>query len=368
MQVKFSYILAVGLAVAIGVWMSSGEVVIGGVGDGENAAPAPAERTAEASTGLFKVQVEKLEAQDRQAILEVRGRTESEAKVAVRSETTDDVVERPAREGDRVSAGDVLCILDVGTRDARILEAKAGLAQAELDHDAATQLANKGFTAQTRAAETQAQLDAAKARLKEAEVERDRIVIRSPISGIIQSPMAEIGEQLDSGGTCATVVDSDPIIAIGQVSELNVGKIAVDMPAEVKLVTGEVMSGHVRYISPAADADTRTFRVEVELPNPDGKARDGVTAVTRLPLPVEKAHKISPAILTLNDAGEVGVRAIDEDAKTVFYPVSILGGETDGLWVGGLPDTVSVIVVGQEYVADGEAVEPVYETAEVVSQ
>jgi len=123
------------------------------------------------------------------------------------------------------------------------------------------------------------------------------------------------------------------------------------------------MAGKVRYVSPSSEPDTRTFRVEVELPNPDGIARDGVTAVTRLALPVEKAHKISPAILTLSDEGIVGVRAVDGDDKTAFYPVKVLGGEDDGLWVGGLPEEVTVIVVGQEYVGDGETVQPVFETA-----
>jgi len=365
MRVKFSYILATGLAAGIGFWMYSGTMVIGGVGDSEHATPPPALRVSEAAQNTFRVQVQRLVAQERQAVLEVRGRTEAEAKVAVRSQTTDDVVERPAREGARVSAGDTLCVLDKGTREASLLEAKAALAQARLDHEAATQLNSKGFTAQNRVAALQAQLDAAKARLEEAEAELDRTIIRSPIAGVIESPMADVGAQLNSGGICATVVNSDPMIAIGQVSELSIGQISLDMPATVKLVTGETLEGKVRYISPSANPDTRTFRIEVELPNPDGKARDGVTAVTMLPLPAEKAHKISPAILTLNDAGQVGIRAVDENNKTVFYPVKVLGGEQDGMWIGGLPEEVVAITVGQEYVSDGELVEPVFETAEV---
>lgn len=365
MRVKFSYILAAGLAAGIGFWMYSGTTVIGGVGDSEHATPPPALRISEAAEKAFRVEVQRLVAQDRQAVLEVRGRTEAEAKVAVRSQTTDDVVERPAREGARVAEGDVLCVLDKGTREASVLEAKAALAQAKLDHEAGTQLNSKGFTAQNRVAALLAQLDAARARLKEAEAELDRTVIRSPIDGVIESPMADVGAQLNSGSICATVVNSDPMIAIGQVSELSIGQISLDMPATVKLVTGEILEGKVRYISPSANPDTRTFRIEVELPNPDGKARDGVTAVTMLSLPAEKAHKISPAILTLNDAGQVGIRAVDENNKTVFYPVKVLGGEQDGMWIGGLPEEVVAITVGQEYVSDGELVEPVYETAEV---
>jgi len=365
MRVKFSYILAVGLAAGIGFWMYSGTMVIGGVGDSEHATPPPALRVSEAAKDTFRVQVQRLVAQDRQAVLEIRGRTEAEAKVAVRSQTTDDVIERPAREGARVTTGDVLCVLDRGTREASVLEAKAMLAQAKLDHEAATQLNSKGFTAQNRVAALQAQLDAARARLKEAEAELDRTIIRSPINGVIESPMADVGAQLNSGGICATVVDSDPMIAIGEVSELSIGQVSLDMPATVNLVTGETLKGKVRYISPSANPDTRTFRIEVELPNPDGKARDGVTAVTLLPLPAQKAHKISPAILTMNDAGQVGIRAVDDNNKTVFYPVKVLGGEQDGMWIGGLPEEVVAITVGQEYVSDGELVEPVYETAEV---
>ncbi|MEO9528478.1 efflux RND transporter periplasmic adaptor subunit [Roseibium sp.] len=364
MRVKFSYVLAAGLAAGIGFWMYSGTMVIGGVGDSEHATPPPALRASQATEDVFRVQVQRLVAQDRRAVLEVRGRTEAEAKVAVRSETTDDVIERPAREGARVTAGEILCVLDAGTRKARVLEAKAGLAQAELDHAAATQLNSKGFTAQTRVAAVQAQLDAASARLQEAELELERTIIRAPIGGVLESPMAEIGAQLESGGICATVVNSDPMIAIGQVSELSIGAISLGMPAKVNLVTGETLDGKVRYISPSANPDTRTFRIEVELPNPDGKARDGVTAVTMLPLPAERAHKISPAILTLNDAGQVGIRAVDDKNMTVFHPIRVLGGERDGMWIGGLPEEVVAITVGQEYVTDGERVDPVFETAE----
>ncbi|WP_299814591.1 efflux RND transporter periplasmic adaptor subunit [uncultured Roseibium sp.] len=365
MRVKLSYVLAAGLAAGIGFWMYTGTVVIGGVGDGENAAPTPALRVSQATSAPFRVQVQELVAQDRRAVLEVRGRTEAEAKVAVRTVTTDTVVERPAREGSRVSAGDILCVLDRGTREASVLEAKAVLAQAKLDHDAATQLNSKGFTAENRVAAVLAQRDAARARLKEAELELQRTVIKSPIDGVIESPMAEVGAHLENGDICATVIDSDPMIAIGQVSELEISHVSEGMPATVKLVTGESLDGKVRYISPSANPDTKTFRIEIELPNADGRARDGVTALTMLSLPAEKAHLISPAILTLNDAGQVGIRGVDENNKTVFYPVKVLGGDQDGMWIGGLPDKVTAITVGQEYVSDGQIVEPVLQTAEV---
>lgn len=365
MSLKFSYLLSFGLAAGIGVWMYTGTVVEGGQGDAANATPPPAERATAADDHLFRVKVARLEAQDREAVLEIRGRTQANARVEVRSETAARVIDRPAREGARVAKGDVLCELDKGTRRAGVLEAKANLDQAELDFNAAEKLSSKGFTAQNQLAAAQATLDAAKARLEEAELELDRTSVRSPIEGITESPMAEVGSRLNTGDLCAVVVDTDPMKAIGQVSELNVGDIAPGMPARVELVTGQSFDGTVRYVAPAADSDTRTFRIEVEIPNAEGAARDGITALTRIPLRTTRAHKISPAILTLNDEGQVGLRTVNAENITEFYPVKVLGGEQDGVWVAGLPETVNAIVVGQDYVSDGQKVEPVFETAEL---
>lgn len=364
MRLNLSVLLAAGIAGGVGLWMWSGTLVVGGLGDPAHAAPPIAERQNAAGEKPFRVQVTRLTAEPRSAMLEVRGSTEAFAKVSVRAETAGRIVERPAREGGTVSTGDVLCVIDRGTREARVLEAKAALAQASADHDAATQLSSKGFATENRVAALKAALDAADARLQEAELELDRTIIRSPISGVVESPMARVGDHLSIGAACGTVVDSDPMIAIGQVSELNIAGLSLNMPATVELADGTKMAGHVRYIAPAANADTRTFRIEVELPNPEGLARDGVTAVTRLEMARGLAHRVSPAILTLDDDGRVGVRSVDAENRVRFLPVAIAGGESDGIWITGLPETVNVITVGQDFAGEGQIVEPVMSAGE----
>ncbi len=364
MKIRFSYFLALGLCAGIGWWMYSGTVVIGGQADAANATPPPAERQDEAGEELFRVQVAKVSAQPRQAVLEIRGRTEEWARVVVKAETSARLVERPAVEGAFTKPGDTLCVLDQGVRQARVLEAKALLAQAELDFSAATKLKTKGFTADNRVAALKASRDAAQARLDEAEQELDRTIIRSQVEGMIESPMAEVGALLDVGDTCATIVDADPMLAIGQVSERNIGDVKLGMPAKARLITGEIVDGKVRYISPSADPDTRTFRLELELPNSDGRIRGGVTALTMIPLPSKPAHKINSSTLTLDDDGQVGVRVVDDNNIVSFIPIKISGGDRDGLWITGLPETADVITVGHEYVIDGQKVEPVYVTAE----
>lgn len=364
MKLRFSYFLAIGIIAGVAGWMWTGTYIEGGLGETDGSIPPPAERSQAADATLFRVEVREISAEPRRSVLIIRGRTEAEARVAVRAETSGRVAERRVTEGEIAKAGDVLCVLDKGAREAKVAEARALLAQARLDHTAATQLNEKGFTAQTRVAALKAAMDAAAAKLEEQELELSRTVIHAPITGIVESPMVETGTILATGQICATLIDADPILAIGQVSERDINALRIGQQAEVELATGGSVSGKVRYIAPAADPATRTFRVEIEVPNADGSVRDGITATARVPLVEQRAHHISSGILTLNDAGTVGVRAVGPDNTVSFHPTRILGGDTDGIWVGGLPETLRVIVVGQDYVIEGQTVEPVVKMAE----
>lgn len=358
-KINGSIAAAVVITAAIAGWMSTGDVVIGGQENSPHAVPPPAERTATAEAKPFRVEVETISAEERRTTLKMRGRTEADARVPVRAETRGRVAERMVSAGDEVQVGDGLCQLDKGVREAQLLKAKAQAARAELDYEAASKLRQRQFESETRVAATKAELDAAKATVAEAQLELDRTTIKAPVAGTVENPMTDTGEMLSVGDVCATLIDVDPMKVTGQVSERDIGKLKSGMAAEVSLVTGETAEGKITFISKAADPDTRTFTVEIEVPNPDGTLRDGVTALAEIPLPPVSAHHLSPGILTLADNGTVGVRAVTADNKVVFHPVTIIGQSTDGVWLNGLPSTVTVITVGQDYVVDGEIVEPV---------
>ncbi len=365
MAVRFSHVLALGLTAGIGIWMATGTAVVMGQGTGEDSTPPPAERLKALSSVPFAVKVKTLRATVKTPYLEVRGRTQADTRVEIPSETTGVVRKRPTTEGMFVRKGDLLCALERGAREARVLQANAALAQANIDYEAASKLNNRGFSAANRVIALKATRDAAKAQLQEAELELERTEIRAPIDGIIETPLTDVGAMLDLGKVCATIMAPDPMLAIGAVSESNIQAVKVGQPAVVKLVTGQSVEGKVSYIASSADPDTRTFRVEVKLPNPDFDLKDGVTTSTQLQLADEKVHLVSPGILTLADNGNLGLRGVDADNRVIFYPVEITGGDTQGVWLKGLPEEVTVITVGQDFVKEGRVVHPVFETAEV---
>lgn len=285
----------------------------------------------------------------------LRGRTEAARNVDVRSETTGLVISEPLRKGQTVQKGQILCELDTGTRNAQLAEAKARLAEAEANNTAAASLSQKGYTSETAAIGRLAQLESAMAAVEQAEKELSRLQIKAPFSGLLESDTAELGVLLQPGSACATVIALDPIKLVGFVPENGISRLTLGASAGARLVTGEELRGFLTFLSRSADPLTRTFRVEVTVPNPDQNIRDGATAEIYVAFDGETAHLLPQASLTLNDSGQLGVRAaVDNTAK--FFPVEIVRDTSEGVLVKGLPEELDIIVVGQEYVVDGRAI------------
>jgi len=151
------------------------------------------------------------------------------------------------------------------------------------------------------------------------------------------------------------------------VSEREVGSVRIGQKAAATLIDGRSLTGIIRFIGAVADAATRTFRVEIVIPNQDRSVRDGITAQIRLFSAEIRAHFLSPSLLTLDETGHLGVKAVDAGDRVIFHPVKILADRTDGIWVGGLPDRLTLITVGQEFVRTGQRIRPVAETRDSAS-
>ena len=283
----------------------------------------------------------------------LKGSTEPDREVTVRSETMGTVANAQVREGQSVKRGAVLCGLDIESRSARIAEAEAGVASARLEYDAARQLEEKGWTTTNRAAATKAALDGAEAALEAAKIEASKIRITAPFNGVFETRMAELGDFLSVGAPCGRLVDLDPIIVAVDATEDQLGAIDASQPVNVQFATGQDAVGAVRFIARTASAQTRTFRVEVEVPNPDASIPAGLTASVKLGLGEVPAVLTTPATLVLHDDGRVGVRYVDASDMVQFTEVSIVDDAPGGIWITGVPAGVNLLAAGQDYLKEG---------------
>jgi len=317
---------------------------------------AAAEVTSAAAAETVSVIARHSTARPVESELTLRGQTEASRRVEVRAETTGLVISEPLRRGATVEAGDLLCELDAGTRPAQLAEAEARLKEAEANARASETLVERGFTSETTAIANRAALQAAQAAIDQAERELERLEITAPFGGLIETDTAELGELLQPGSECATIIDLSPIKLIGYAPERLVDRIEPGAPVGARLLTGQEFLGEVTFVSRSADPETRTFLVEAEVANRDNQIRDGITAEMVIGLDGTEAHLLPQSALTLDDLGRLGVRTV-QDGVAAFVPVSIVRDTPEGIWLEGLPADVDVIVVGQDFVTDGQPVD-----------
>lgn len=356
-----SYIIAAVILLAAVGWIGSGMVTEDRLTGAPTAgAPDAAAPTAEAEEdALTRVRVATSIAHERVDALTASGRTAADRTLQVRAETSGQVAEVLVEKGDVVAAGDVLVRLSMDDREARLAKARANVHQREIQYEAARDLEARNFASRVRLAEAEAALEEARADLAEIMLDVDRTAIKAPFGGMLSALPVEVGDVLSPGGDVATIVDLDPLVISTDIAERHIGDIQPGAPAEADIFNGPKLDGEVTFVSPVADAATRTFTVEVEVPNPDMALREGQTAELHLPLRNVQAHELSPALLTLDAEGRIGVKTVD-DADTVrFHPVDMVAARPEAIWLTGLPERVRVITVGQEFVSAGQVVEPV---------
>jgi len=346
-RLKPSYQWALAIFILAALWIASGAISFGS---------KPAVKVA--TTDIPRVRVSMLTASDRDASLTIRGRTAALHSVNLEAEVDGVVQALHFEKGDRVKAGQVLCELKLKDRAAKVAQARALVVQTAKQHEVDLDLAKDGFRSATQVDQSAASLEAAKASEQTMAIDLENTRIKAPFDGLVDDRYVDVGDYMRVGDKCALLIAPEPFLAVGQVSEREVSELKVGDPANATLVTGETVQGHIRFVASRADDTTRTFRVEVELPNPDGKLRVGVSADIHIPVRQLMAQKISPGILVLDDNGVVGVRAVQKGLVR-FFPVDIVSDGPDGMWVSGLPDHLAVITVGQSFVTDGEKVRAV---------
>ncbi len=395
MRAYVSYAVAGVIILIIAVWLGTGTLIQGGKGPGEGERPVIsllepeggpisdsienagvqahgaaegaehidphetiAERQATAGGDADKprsVRVKTFVARPMSIDVPLRGQTMAKASVTASAETTGIVASVEVQKGQTVKTGDLLCTLDQGTRAAAVAQATAGLAQAQLAYDSNIALVQKGVAAANTTAGVEAALKAAQAGLDQATAELDRTRILAKSDGVVQDPITTVGSMLGAGQPCATIVQLDPMVFSGNVPEKYIELARLGQPATITTISGAKLEGKVSFIASVADQATRSFPVEIEIPNADGKLLAGISATAIVNIGTAPAQLLPQSVLTLDDKGVLGVRTV-EDGKVAFHEITIVKDTREGVWVTGLPLTLDVITIGQDFVQAGQTV------------
>lgn len=295
-------------------------------------------------------------ATEKSRVLTLRGQTIAKNTVTVRAETNGRVTDKPVVIGAEVEEGDLLCELEVNDRQAMVEQARTGLELAEKEFEASQQLGERGFQQELTKVRTRHEVSVAKHKLLVSELQLDNTKITSPISGIVDTIHVSIGDFVQVGSACATILNLHPIYIEAFVPQDHIDDLTVGASSEIELSNGHRHVGAITYVSKKSDERTRTFRMEAALPNEDYVISAGLSANVTVEYGLELAHKVPTSIITAGTRGNIAVRTVTEGNKVAIWNVEIIREDADGIWVTGLPQRATIITVGQEYVAPQEHV------------
>ncbi|KZX91988.1 MULTISPECIES: efflux RND transporter periplasmic adaptor subunit [unclassified Sulfitobacter] len=351
---KRSKFIAGGIALLIGLWMGSGYIIPSE--ETEEAAPAPL------SPEAVTVAVRGSQAKSVTQVFVAEGQALPDRDTMVRAEAGGEIAEVLVAKGDVVDAGALIARLSTTARDSDLARAREELSRAQREYDNAEALLDRGVSTVDRVSQARATLAAAQASVTSAEEALNNTEIRAPFPGRLEMLDISAGEFVSTGEEIARLVDNTPLTIQVQVPQQSLKDIKEGQSAEVVFITGTEAQGKVQFVSSSASAETRTFTAEVRVENADGAIPAGISARVRIPTGETRAHFVSPAILSLDTNGTLGVKTVNDEDKVVFNKIAIVRAQTDGIWIAGLPDEAEIITIGQGFVNDGETVNPQPET------
>lgn len=357
---KSSLLLAAVIGLTGFLWVVSG--LVGPFAIDPEKKTAPRKNTQDTSVKSVRVIQSTASPRNREIIL--TGRTIPFRNVIIRAETTAPVEEIITDKGTPVQQDILLARLAVQEREVNVSEARERLEQRRIEYEAAQSLEQKGFNSKTTLAGARAELEAARRALESAQLELERTKIKTPFEGIVDDRYIEKGDFVRPGDQLYKIVDVDPIKVRAFVSERNIHRLSTGTNVTVRFLDSGTVNGRLTFVSREANPETRTFPIELEIPNPDFRLSAGLTSEISIPGKNLPAHKISPSILTLDEEGRLGVKTVNANNEVVFDPVTIIEDNPGHMWVSGLPQEANIITVGQEFVVPGQKVKPVFQDNE----
>ena len=340
-------------------WIATGEFSSVGSAQTAEGKESPTSEAAPAETAKLVRTVSAVEPVfvDHARAIRLSGITEADKRTDLAARADGVIAALTLSKGGTVEAGAEVMTLEGPEAVAQEKIAEIALAQKERDLEVAEKLFEGGSTSESNLTNARSARDAAQAELARAQASADRLRLKAPFAGIVDSVSVELGEWVQTGTPVATILSLDPILVKAEVSEVDLSAVSVGSTAKVRLVNGTEMDGTVRLVAREASAQTRTFPVEIALPNPDLTLPSGMTAEVSVFAAPTRAVVVPRSIITLADDGQLGLRVVGSDNLAQFAAVQIIDDTPEGLVVTGVPDGVRIITAGQDLVRNGEKVD-----------
>jgi RND family efflux transporter MFP subunit len=265
-----------------------------------------------------------------------------------------------AKKGDHVAKGQVLALLEDRDLVAQRGEAEAAVHAAQVLRDRRQQLFQQGAIPERDLLQVQTDLAQSKARLARIAAQLQFTELRSPFAGSVTEQFLYAGDMVKPDSPVFTVADMSVAVAHAQVPETEVVDVRRGQAASFRSEAAgdEPLVGKVVMVNQAVDQARRTVEVWCELPNPEGRLRDGVFGhvVFVTGRPTLRVLVPRAAVQAAEDAPEGTVFVVDAKSVAHKRAVKLRGAAGDQVAVEGVGAGETVVIEAGYGLPDGATV------------
>ncbi|KGJ99364.1 efflux RND transporter periplasmic adaptor subunit [Thalassotalea sp. ND16A] len=342
------YVIAIFITLLLILWLATGL-------SNEKINP---DITAEKRAPVPQVKVATFVAEQVANTVNLYGRTEPDRIVMLQAQVKGTISQVFAKRGSFVEQGDVIASIALNELPAQLEHYQTLLKQRRIDYYGSKALFKEGYQGESALALKLADVTDAKAELARIEKDISNTTIVAPFAGILNERYVEVGDYVAIGEDIAMVADLDPLVIRAHITENQVFKVKKGQVANIALLGERQIQGKLRYIASVANENTNTFKAEIAIENANYQYLAGISAQVELPLETVSAIKLSPALLALDEMGNIGVKSVVDD-HVVFTQINMVKSDETGVWLSGLMDEEQIIILGQGFVRPGDKVNPV---------
>jgi len=260
--------------------------------------------------------------------------------------------------GDRVSKGTVLFRIDQTQASVLYNQAKLAANNAKENYDRISSLYKEGAVSLQAYQGAETQYRSAAESLTAASEALSYCTVTSPINGYVTSVNVSVGSLVSQAAPAVTVADVSALEINTAISEYLVGKVNVGDPVEIYIDTlsEKPFNGSISALSPAPAQGTLTYPVTISVEDPEGKVQAGMFAEIQI-VSAKKEHVLCiPSDAVFLKSGKSKVAVLEGDIpKLVDVKTGLDNGESVEV-VSGLKAGNIIIVTGQQFITEGEAV------------
>jgi membrane fusion protein (multidrug efflux system) len=273
---------------------------------------------------------------------------EAFAEADVIAKVEGEVREILVEEGMEVAKGKVLARLDGDMLRLELSESEARLRKLQRDYERNIDLQDKGLISTGDFDKIRYEMEALEASYNLAKLELDYTQIRAPIAGVVAQRYVKIGNTIRVGEAAFRVTSLDPLVAYLHIPEREYRNIREGQAVgiEIDALRSAPVVTSVTRVSPIVDPETGTFKVTVEIDDPERRIKPGMFGRFGIVYDMHENALQVPRSAILEDDGETSVFIV-VDNKAQRRPVTT-GYSNKGMVeiIDGIDDGVQVVTVG----------------------